>query len=153
MQGKGRCIAKDGKCLEHVYRVWGHPISERISRGEYKSVRAGSFIRSRSKFGPHCLAKSLVHRRATEMLCPMGKEYVKKKHQRATVVWEGGTGCSWQTASMLSKTGYRLFEQMDSKVLTEEMITDGSKIVTKSDRVNWYGIQCGEDSTHRGRRI
>lgn len=29
---------------------------------------------------------------------------------------------------------------MDFKVFIEEMIIDGSKIVIKSDRVNWYGI-------------
>lgn len=66
--------------MEYVYRVWGYFISERIFRGEYKLVRVGSFIRFRFKFGFYCLVKSLVYRRVIEMLCLMGKEYVKKKY-------------------------------------------------------------------------
>lgn len=46
--------------------------------------------------------------------------------------------------------GARLFEQRDSQILREEMATDGSKIVTRSDRAHWHGVQCERDFTNKG---
>ena len=43
-----------------------------------------------------------------------------------------------------------MFDQLDSSVLKEEVVTGDSNIVTRRDTVNWPGIQCGGDFMHKG---
>ena len=63
----------------------------------------------------------------------------------------GGPMVAWeQQTSICSEPGARLFEQRDSQILREEMATDGSKIVTRSDRAHWHGVQCERDFTNKG---
>ena len=56
----------------------------------------------------------------------------------------------WEQPLCQAQLGAPLFDQLDSSVLKEEVVTGDSNIVTRRDTVNWPGIQCGGDFMHKG---
>ena len=101
-----------------------------------------------SKFEPHCLAKSLAHRRAPGIFCQMGRGATgsssEQQDRDPQPLREGRPGAHTGSPCTAGHGGWR-FEQTDSQVLKEEMVTDGSKMVLENGRTSlgfsvWFGI-------------
>lgn len=58
----------------------------------------------------------------------------------SAAVWGGGQD-SRRAASDL-KLGAGSFEHIDAEVLGQAMVTEGTRIVTKSAKANWTGVHC-----------